>query len=284
METVETNNTIVRKGYEFLKELCSFNADFNAFGRGKINPISNRVQYIMNRLDAHNIPYDVDKFKPIAGVPDYEEGQNAFVNIVVRIEGTNTDATTVFLAHHDVVNLGTPNFVAENCQDNTASIANLIDLCVRLSENKPSNNVVIAFVDAEEIVSPSICGSQRLAQNILKGIYGNVKYAVNLELTANGQNYWMSYNDNASVLAKHIRETHPTTHRVRTPYNDAFILEKEGVSSVCVGSLTDNNLGQVKTRGYCSTWAMCHSDNDTFDSQAVEGDMDLFVNWLQTLI
>jgi hypothetical protein len=282
MET-EVNNTIVKKGYEFLRELCSFNADFNAFSR-TLNPITNRVQYIMNRLDAHNIPYEVDKFQPILNVPDYEENKFALVNIVVSIEGTNKDLTTVFLAHHDVVNLGTADKVAENCQDNTASVANLLDLCVRLSENKPANNVVVAFVDAEEIVNPVICGSQRLAQNILKGKYGQVKYAVNLELTANGRNYWLSHNNQNNVLAKHIREIHPNTTKVRTPYNDAFILEREGVASVCVGSLNDDNLMQVKTRGYCNTWAMCHSSKDTFESQAVEGDMDLFVDWLQTLI
>jgi Iap family predicted aminopeptidase len=105
-----------------------------------------------------------------------------------------------------------------------------------------------------------------------------------LELTANGRNYWMSYNNNANMLANHIREIHPTTHRVRTPYNDAFIVEREGIPSVCVGSLTDINLADVKTKGYCRTWAMCHRIEDTFESQAVEGDMDLFVNWLETLI
>ncbi len=276
---IEVNNTIVKKGYEFLKELCAFSADFNAFERGRENPVTNRVQYIMNRLDAHKIAYTIDMFQPVNGVPDAGDSKKLFVNIVVEIEGNNKDLTTVFLAHHDIV-----NFNSENAQDNTASVANLLDLCVRLSNNKPANNVVIAFVDAEEIVSPSICGSQRLAQNILKGKHGHVKYAVNLELTANGQNYWMSFNNSANTLAHHIREIHPNTHRVRTPYNDAFILEKEGIPSVCVGSLNDGNLAQVKSRGYCKTWAMCHREEDTFESQAVEGDMDLFVNWLETLI
>lgn len=277
MET-ETNNTIVKKGYEFLRELCSFNADFNAF-KPTLNPISNRVQYIMNRLDMHKIPYVVDKFQPISGVPDFEESKPAFVNIVVEIEGTNKDITTAFLAHHDVVNME-----SENAQDNSGSVANLLDLCVQLSGEKPTNNIVIAFVDAEEIVAPSICGSQRFAQNILNGKYGHVKYAINLELTCNGQNYWMSFNDPSNVLAKHIGEIYPTINRVRTPYNDAMILERTGVPSVCVGSLNDDNLRQVKQRGYCGTWAMCHSKNDTFDSQANEGDMDLFVTWLKTLI
>lgn len=275
---VEVNNTIVKKGYEFLRELCSFNADFNAF-TSNINPITNRVQYIMNRLEKHNIAYTLDKFQPTKGVPDAEEGKEAFVNVIVEIKGENEEFTTVFLAHHDVANKQ-----SENCQDNTASVANLLDLAVRMSSKKPANNVVIAFVDAEEIVAPSICGSQRLAQNILKGKYGNVKYAVNLELTANGKNYWMSYNLNENKLAHHIREIHPNTHRVRTPYNDAFVMEREGVQSVCVGSLNDDNLSQVKTRGYCKTWAMCHRFDDKFETEAVEGDMDLFVNWLETLI
>jgi acetylornithine deacetylase/succinyl-diaminopimelate desuccinylase-like protein len=105
MET-EVNNTIVKKGYEFLRELCSFSADFNAFGYGNINPITNRVQYIMNRLDKYKIVYTIDKFQPVTGVPDATDEQKAFVNIVVEIEGTNKEITTVFLAHHDVVNLG----------------------------------------------------------------------------------------------------------------------------------------------------------------------------------
>jgi hypothetical protein len=57
-----------------------------------------------------------------------------------------------------------------------------------------------------------------------------------------------------------------------------------GLPSVCIGSLNDGNMAQVSTQGYCKTWAMCHIMADTFDSQAVEGDMDLFVNYLETLI
>lgn len=271
--------TATKKGYEFLRELCAFKADFNAFGRGKVNPLTNRVLYIIHQLETYGIPHTIDKFQPVKGVPDFEEGKGAFVNVVVSIEGVDTTKTTVFLAHHDVANMD-----SENCQDNTASVANLLDLSVRLSKNKPANNVVIAFVDAEEIVAPDISGSQRLAQQILKGTYGQVKYAVNLELTANGKNYWMSYHKNDNLLADAIRQIQPDTHRVRTPYNDAFVLEREGVASVCVGSLNDGNLAQVKRSGYCKTWAMCHRMEDTFESEAVEGDMDLFVNYLETLV
>lgn len=278
METTDLENkpTLIYKGYEFLRQLCAFNADITSF-RGNLNPISNRVAYIMHQLDTHKIAYTVDKFQPITGVPDAEEGKFAEVNIVVEIKGHNEALTTVFSAHHDV-----NNPASENCQDNTASVANLLDLCVRLTHITPPNNVVICFNDSEEKVSPATCGIQRLAQNILKGIYGKVQYVIVLELTANGKNYWMSYRaDNA--LSQKIREKQPKTHRVGTPYNDSMVIERY-VPSVCVGSLDDGNLGNVKTRGFCRTWAMCHRMEDTFESQAVEGDMDLFVDYLETLI
>jgi hypothetical protein len=279
METTELDNKevkVISKGYDFLRQLCAFNADITAF-RGNMNPISNRVAYIMHQLDTHKIAYVVDKFQPIIGVPDAEENKFAEVNIVVEIKGIDESLTTVFSAHHDVNNVA-----SENCQDNTASVANLLDLCVRLSKNKPANNVVVCFNDSEEKVNPMTCGIQRLAQNILKGIYGKVKYVVVLELTANGKNYWMSYR-NENALSQRIREIQPTTHRVGTPYNDSMVIEKY-IPSVCIGSLDDNNLTQTKTRGFCRTWAMCHRMEDTFESQAGEGDMDLFVNYLESLI
>lgn len=279
METTELDNKevkLITKGYEFLRQLCSFEADITSF-RGNLNPISNRVAYIMHQLDTHNIKYVVDKFQPIVGVPDAEEGKFAEVNIVVEIEGTNKDITTIFSAHHDVNN---PK--SENCQDNTASVANLLDLCVRLSNNKPANNVVICFNDSEEKVSPTTCGIQRLIQNIKGGKYGQVKYVVVLELTANGRNYWMSYREE-NLLSQTIRNIHPTTHRVRTPYNDSFVVGGSGIPSVCIGSLDNGNMAQAKV-GFCYTWSMCHNMADTFDSQAVEGDMDLFVNYLESLI
>lgn len=289
METPEIEkkeeSKVITKGYDFLRQLCAFNADYTAFEK-KPFPATNRTTYIAHQLKENGIDYEIDYFLPIVGVPDVEENKlvengvaTCFVNIVVKIEGTNKDLTTVFLAHHDVANKN-----SENAQDNTASVANLLDLCVRLSKNKPANNVVVAFVDAEEIVAPRICGSQRLAQNILKGKYGNnVKYAVNLELSAQGQNYWMSYHKE-NLLSQTIRNVQPNTHRVMTPYNDAMVIEREGIASVCIGSLNDGNLAQVKRSGYCSTWSLCHREADTFESQAVEVDMDLFVNYLETLI
>jgi len=277
-------DSLVVKGYEFLRQLCSFKADYSSFNK-RPHPNTNRVDYINAQLDRHGIPYTNDYFIPTLGTPDAEPDKiivdgfsTCFVNVIVEIEGTNKEQTTVFLAHHDVNNKH-----SENCQDNTASVANLLDLCVRLSKDKPANNVVIAFVDAEEIVRPDVCGSRRLGNNILAGKYGNVKYAVNLELTANGRNYWMSF-ENESLLTETIEEKHPNTAKVMTPYNDAWVLELTGVPSACIGSLDNFNIASVRAKGFCKTWAMCHRLEDTFDSQANEADMDLFMEYLLTLI
>ena len=274
METtnIEDNKpTLIVKGYEFLRQLCAFNADITSFV-GNLNPISNRVQYIMHQLDNHKIAYIVDKFQPIPTVPDAEEGKFAEVNIIVEFKGHNENSTTVFTAHHDVNNVA-----SENCQDNTASVANLLDLCVRLSKNKPANNVVICFNDSEEKVSMTTSGAARIAKQIVENKYGNVNKIFVLELTANGRNYWMSYYTSTMVNKPEIK-------RVRTPFNDSFTFEKNGLPSVCIGSLSEGDMQNVTTRGFCSTWALCHSKADTFELSANEGDMDLFVNYLESLI
>jgi len=287
METeVNTSETLISKGYEFLRQLCAFNADYNAFERRPVW-LTNRVEYINAQLNKHGIKFENDSYNPdnLKGISEISDNviikdgfATCFVNVEVRFEGENTNETTIFLAHHDVNNKG-----SENCQDNTASVANLLDLCVRLSKVKPANNVVVVFTDAEEIVRPDICGSNRLAQNIKAGKYGNVKYSVNLELTAHGRNYWMSYRTE-NLLAKVLKEKMPSIARVMTPYNDAWVLEMRGLPSVCIGSLDDENLRNAQARGYCETWALCHRFEDTFDTQANEADMDLFVNFLETLV
>lgn len=288
METeVKTNEeTLISKGYEFLRQLCAFNADYSAFDRRPVW-LTNRVEYINAQLNKHGIKYENDSYNPdnITGISEISDNviikdgyAVCFVNVVVKFEGENTNETTVFLAHHDV-----NNKASENCQDNTASVANLLDLCVRLSKRKPANNVVVVFTDAEEIVRPDICGSKRLANNIKDGKYGNVKYSVNLELTAHGRNYWMSYGQE-NVLSKVLREKMPSIARVHTPYNDAMVLEMNGLPSVCIGSLDDDNIRMAKGGRGCPTWFLCHRLEDTFDTQANEADMDAFVGFLETLI
>lgn len=260
----------IRNGYEMLRELCSFSCDFNSFSKN-LNPITNRVQYIMHQLDAHNIKYTIDKYQGIIGTPDFVEGLPAEVNIIVEIEGLNTETTTVFTAHHDVNRLE-----FENAQDNSASVCNLLDLCIQLSKEQPANNVVICFNDSEERVSLTTSGATRISKQILEKRYGNVTKIFALELTANGQKYWMSYRMSNMANKPEIR-------RVGTPPNDSNTFEKHGLPSVCIGSLKEGDMNNVITRGFCYTWSLCHRLEDKFEN-ANETDMNLFVTFLKSLI
>jgi hypothetical protein len=152
----------------------------------------------------------------------------------------------------------------------------LLDLCIRLSKNKPANNVVICFNDSEERVSISTSGAARLSKQILEKKYNNVNKIFVLELTANGRNYWMSYYNSMMVNKPQIR-------RVRTPFSDTATFEHYGLPSICIGSLGQGDMDNVLRSGYCKTWALCHSLSDKFEN-AIELDMDAFVSFLETLI
>jgi len=287
-----------RKGIDFLRELCSFNADFNA-REPQPNPVTNRVQYIMHQLEANNVPYERDLFRA-DGVWNQEmrDDHNKYINLYVRIAGLDATKTVVFSSHHDVVNKA-----SENCEDNSASVANLIDLAIQLSKEQPPCNVVISFLDGEEIqgmnyepakgifVTPYNGGSNRMAMKIKAREFGDVKFIYHLELTANGTHYWYSFQNqpNAPVnpAANHLKQLHPAAKRVKTPYSDSIPMEMHLLPSVCIGSLIESEmeiakLGDMKKP--CGTWAVCHSEHDLFETFAVEQDMDAFVLFMRSLL
>lgn len=264
----------LKTGHEYLSEMCSFKANFTAF-QPKIYPITNRVGYIRNQLKKIGCEFEVDLFN--ADNPEQLHiDKPKFVNVYAQFKGDDKEnETIVFLAHHDINN---PN--SENCQDNTASVCNLLHFCELLNTSELKRNIVVAFVDAEEIVSPSKCGAKRLALLINSGIFGNVSKAINLELTANGTELWASAKRSNELLAE-MKDKHDA-QIVSTPYNDAFVLENNEIQSVCIGTLTSREMQFVewnmrkKGFGFCHTWALCHREADTFDKSNA-GDMKNFV-------
>ncbi len=124
-----------------------------------------------------------------------------------------------------------------------------------------------------------------MSKRINEGVFGNVEYVVNLELTANGRNLWND-SENFEVESKLLDKLNVEGEftSFKTPFNDSYKLRTYGVDSVCIGILDDKNLKQVGEKGYCSTWAMCHKVEDTFDNNANADDMDNFVEFLQKLI
>ena len=185
------------------------------------------------------------------------------------------EQVTMFVSHHDVNN---PR--SQNCQDNSASVSNLLALAEHLTENTPDHKVMIVFTDCEEFGGE---GAKRLSDRINENTFGEVKYIVNLELTANGRNFW---HDGAMITESILMdalEENKEFYRARTPFNDSVVFRNNGIDSICVGTLNDDNMNQVRERNYCKTWAVCHKDHDTID-QAITEDMDNFVEFLITLI
>lgn len=287
----ENNNTgtkiEVENGYAMLKQLCSFQANRNAF-KPTSNPITNRVEFITHKLQKNGVSYHLDRFiaRPLTPSINAENvNQPQYVNIICEIEGIDKTQTSIFIAHHDVANMA-----SENCQDNSASVCNLIDLAIQLTKdvsegNLPLNNVVIVFTDAEEPCNTLFSGAARLCNNILSGLYRGVKYVVNSELTAQGKNVWMSYGK-PNLLSNTINERHSDKGilKVFTPFSDSVTVREFGIDTVCLGILDDENYNFVKRFNFCETWALCHSKDDTFENSANEGDMNEYVIFLKTLI
>jgi acetylornithine deacetylase/succinyl-diaminopimelate desuccinylase-like protein len=147
------------KSYKILEEFCT-NKDWKNESNsivGTKEPTV-RVNKICDVLDKEGIEYDVDKFEDTR----YNNG-SFYHNIEVRFKAKEeTDETIVFTAHHDVV---VPS--GENCQDNTSSVVNLIELCFRISLKDLERNVYIVFTDCEEFGG---LGAKRLSDRINNGI------------------------------------------------------------------------------------------------------------------
>lgn len=267
---------IRNKAYEILEGLCQAK-NVSSSAKGKVEPLTPRANYIvdnildMNLYESANVVMDVYN--------DSVDATGTLFYLNIELTFGEGDTGVMFIAHHDVNN---PN--SENCQDNSASVANLLSLAQHLSENTPNKRVHIVFTDCEEFGGE---GAFRLAQRINEGVFGEIEYVVNLELTANGRNLWNDSNifpegfESANLLDK-LNEN-GEFYIATTPFNDSVVLRNQGIDSICIGSLTDDDMQQVIGRGYCSTWAVCHKMNDEFQ-QANSEDMDNFVEFLITLI
>ena len=252
------------ENFKYLMELCELKS-FSSRNSQK-NPISLRVQYIIDTIKEIGLEPIVSIFGINGDV--YEEDDNKYVNVEIHFN-IGADKSLIFIAHHDISN---PN--SENCQDNTASCANLLYLAKLLKNINLDKNIFIVFTDAEEIVSTKYSGAAHLARKINNNKFKDVIGVVNLELTANGNNYYVAGDDN-DFLNKIL--SLDNTHEVRTPFSDTYTMKVHEITSICTGSLSNNEIEDVNDSNYCSTWGLCHSSNDTFERSAREEDMANFV-------
>jgi len=190
-----------------------------------------------------------------------------------RFIDVKAPTTIVFLAHHDVVVLN-----QQNCNDNTASVCQVIELAHKFSKNRKQlkHNVVCAFVDYEEKCSTLTAGSTQLAKQIKSNAFGNVVAVINLELTAVGKYFWMKPEGPNVELISHLEQN--KFEQVTCPINDAVHLNRNGVSAICVGNFREEDRKIVvgQRRSGCELWMSCHSQKDTMEIWANESDMTEF--------
>tara|TARA_B100000963_G_C22557918_1_gene639896 strand:- start:425 stop:1306 length:882 start_codon:yes stop_codon:yes gene_type:complete len=287
--------------YNLLENLCrKENWNKNSSIRGTASGITKRSMWVVEQLKEVGLTANIHKFEAPTYTPtpktyssfelrtdwqsikpyfggNYTRVPLHYVNIEVNVTNTNHDKSIIYVAHHDVNNAN-----SENCQDNSASVCNLISLGESLKGKELDKNVYLVFTDCEEFGGK---GAKELANRINEGVFGNVEYVVNLELTANGKNLWndsKNFDNQSSLLDKLKLEGEFTS--VKTPFSDSVILRENNIDSVCIGILDDKNLKQVGESGYCTDWSMCHKVADTFERGANADDMDNFVEFLQKLI
>jgi hypothetical protein len=215
-----------------------------------------RIDFIIRSLEEMNLYPEVDNYK-------YDK-----VNIYIKFHGTS-DKAILFLAHHDTSN---PN--SENCQDNTASVCNLLHLCSILKDTPLKQDVIVVFTDEEEKVSFTASGGATLARRINSdtlfgdGTFCNIQKTINLELTGRGKIVWAD--TDTDILGDMER------YLAKTPFNDAAILRYHKIPSVCVGIFTMDELRETVKTGMNKIWKLCHSEKDSF-SKVSEEDMKNFV-------
>lgn len=249
--------------YTHLQEMCSEEFVIRVQDTYYTDPISPRLQFIMDQVPGGIM----DEYYP----RDNVVGQNYYIPF-----NKGFDDTIVFMAHHDIVNTS-----SQNCNDNTASICHLIELCHRLKDAELQCNVLVAFVDLEETCSTVLAGSTRLAK-VLRHNNKNTIAVYNLELTSCGQLYWFNPYGHQPEINEYLITKEFT--KVFTPINDAYHVAANNIPAVCIGSFRDEDYAIVSQgRCGCPLWASCHDDDDSIEKWANPIDMELFNNTLLSL-
>lgn len=269
-------------GYEMLSFMCKNVRNTTTAFHGS-SGVTERVVFIIDQLNKVNINYKVIPFTYM-NVNDVGYGINKLMNIQVHIPATKkTKDTIIFTAHHDIVKTD-----GENCQDNTASVCNLLHLCKKLKETKNrQKNTIIVFTDGEEGGGR---GAQKLANMIAQKQLGDIKVKgiVGLELTAGGSALWVETIASHLPITQEIislrKQQNKRVDLFATPYNECMTLRGFGLNSVCIGILPEQEAEDKKNKKATNTWSLCHKSEDTFERSAVEKDMEELVEFLISLI
>lgn len=267
-----------KTSYQYLQEFCQIKSR-SSFSRQE-NPITPRVQYLIDELKKLELNYELDEFAPFV-----DNEKEKYVNIYVKFQALDvtTKETILFVAHHDIANP-----YSQNCQDNSASVCNLLELCSVLKNKEINKNVMICFTDGEEPASIH-SGAGRIGRlhQAKQSPFDNVEFAINLELTGRGRKIWMDSHmairqyKEPSLCIPYLNEKLTSLMEVGTPFNDCYSLRYFSLDSICIGCFTEEDEREYQNKHYPSTWKLCHSIEDTIDKISEE-DMSYFVHEVLT--
>lgn len=279
---------VMKTGYEWLEDMIHVRNARSSY-RPNFSPLTNRAAFIINALNSIGVPCELDIFDD-AGYDLYDYERPKLLNIIVKFGSRSGKPAIVFSAHHDISN---PN--SQNCQDNSASVCNLIHLCAKLKsmaigENNniiPERPVIIVFTDKEECGG---VGARRMSGRLLRGDFGDIEYLINLELTGLGTAFWID-RENIRRGLEDIAKTPSMIkcdeilglggyHEVYTPFSDAQIFRRCGIDALCVGILPVEELRGI---GRKETWSLCHSETDTIEKCNAK-DMADFTDLLERFV
>ena len=200
--------------YDKIYEFCKVKNKGNCHDNG-LNPTP-RVVWLMKLLDEQGIKYELDTFQKKGFFRDTDTSNN-FFNIVMK--GTSN---RMVVAHHDIVNPA-----SDNANDNSCSVIN----CIAIKKAMTEMNVI--FLDGEEHGG---IGSERAAQRILKGDFGQIEFVLNLELTGRGGKLFF-IGDYPGPLFERIKRLFPKAPISNTPFNDAVVFRRHKIDSVVINPL-----------------------------------------------
>lgn len=264
----ETNLFNYEKTIQAYDFLLDYSQVFNQFSANtpQPNPFSNKAMYIIDILNSLGVKYSLDIFTYEGNKLNWGTSNNShkLLNIIAEPNPEATGPAIVFCAHHDVNNVR-----SENCQDNGASVCNLLRLSNLIKQSKESHQrVIILFADCEEFGAR---GSKRFAKqsikikdstNIKHNIYGEISGVVNLELTGLGDVIWSDLK--STKVQEQDKELHNKLEAIHggeikklfTPPSDVISFREYDYPALCIGTLPEEDLQEKKT------WSLCHRMED----------------------
>jgi hypothetical protein len=272
----------VKEAYDFLLDYSDIHNLYPA-STPQPNPFSNRAMYIIDALSRMGVKFTIDIFN--YGGHDISWGKNndthKLINIIVEPNPEATGPALVFVAHHDVMNIH-----SSNCQDNGASVCNLLRLAAMVKKSGlESKRIIILFSDCEE---SGARGANRFASKysrkkgenyINHEIYGQIENVINLELTGKGTVVWSDCEAKKPEIELHEsleRVLGKPIPKLNTPQSDAIAFRRYNYPVLCIGILPEDDMKNKQT------WRLCHSLSDNI-SECNRKDMEDFTTFLFNL-